>query len=355
MENYHFSDFTLCGGQILYYKNKIVTVPPKEIAVLHLLVKNVGRVISKDDIIKEVWKGGEVSDESLSRCIYVLRKILSEGSSYRYINTVYGKGYLFVMDVFPVNRMPFGKKNEQKDTIAIFPFIMQDKMLSTMIFSFINHNSAIFEAKGFHVLPTTLTINSHNITETFINLKMTGVRYFLTGTEIKADSTTVIKVEFIDSNLLTVIFQESIFLSSDNFNNLVNFKNVILNFLNKISKKDEGVSNDFIYQTDEDSKTRNNFINFPYFPVELYKKLDFHPLMSSNCDSIKLFHLASCYFSLVSLGVINFEEAEKFISDFTEKVLTDEPCNALAISMKNLICRDIYTKDKKSNFGNASN
>ena len=351
MENYRFSDFTLCGDQVLYHKDRIVTVPPKEMAVLLLLVKHAGEVITKDHIIREVWKGGEVSDESLSRCIYVLRKLLGESSTYRYINTVYGKGYLFVMNVTRVTRQSAKEPPEQKDTLAIFPFVMQDKTLSMIIFDFIINHSAIFEEKGFRFLPAALTVNSNNLTDSFNNLRATGVRYFLTGIELKTGSDTVIKVELIDSALLTVVFRDSVVLSDDNSLNLVRFNNIISLLLHKISHcEKKEFAKALVSANNKLCQIKNNYNNYSFFLFESYKNVDSHSLLLDNYDTVTLCHLAGCYFSLASLGLMKYEKAEEIINVITDKVLVDEPCNALAISMKTLICRDNYTKQKESDF-----
>ncbi|GEM_PF-2658344 len=351
MENYRFSDFTLCGDQVLYHKDRIITVPPKEMAVLLLLVKNAGEVITKDHIIREVWKGGDVSDESLSRCIYVLRKVLGESSSYRYINTVYGKGYLFVMNVTREVRLPEKIKSTEEEALAIFPFVMQDKTLSMMIFDFIINHSAIFEAKGFRFLPAVLTVNSDNLTESFHNLRATGVRYFLTGIELKTGLDTVIKVELIDSNLLTVIFRDSVVMSEDNAINLVRFNNIISLLLNKISQQEtKEFARAVISANNNVCQIKKNYNNYSVFLFESYKNIGLDALLLDNYDSVTLCHLAGCYFALASLGLMKYEKAEEIIATITDKVLFDEPCNALAISMKTLMCRDLYTRQKESDF-----
>lgn len=351
MENYRFSDFTLCGDHVLYHKDRIVTVPPKEMAVLLLLVKNAGEVITKDHIIREVWKGGEVSDESLSRCIYVLRKLLGESSTYRYINTVYGKGYLFVMNVTRVTRQLVEESPEQKGTLAIFPFVMQDKTLSMMIFDFIINHSAIFEEKGFRFLPAVLTVNSQNMTESFNNLRATGVRYFLTGIELQTGSDTVIKVELIDSAMLTVVFRDSVVLSDDNSLNLVRFNNILSSLLNKISHPEpKEFAKALVSANNNLSQIKKNYNNYSFFLFEPYKNIDPNSLLLDDYDSVTLCHLAGCYFSLASLGLMKYEKAEEIINGIIDKVLAEEPCNALAISMKTLMCRDIYTSQKESDF-----
>ncbi|TKK37762.1 invasion protein regulator [Pseudomonas fluorescens] len=74
-----------------------VHLPPKELHVLRLLLGSAGSLISKEWLLDQVWSGCDVAEESLTRCIYVLRKLLGPDSAY--IKTVYGKGYRFTATV----------------------------------------------------------------------------------------------------------------------------------------------------------------------------------------------------------------------------------------------------------------
>ncbi|WP_248796971.1 winged helix-turn-helix domain-containing protein [Pseudomonas sp. MWU13-2105] len=77
-----------------------IHLPPKELQVLRLLLGSAGRLVTKDCLLDSVWPGMDAAEESLTRCIYVLRKLLEEGKGY--IATVYGKGYRFTVPVVPL-------------------------------------------------------------------------------------------------------------------------------------------------------------------------------------------------------------------------------------------------------------
>ncbi|NWB47399.1 winged helix-turn-helix domain-containing protein [Pseudomonas gingeri] len=86
-----------------------VHLPPKELQVLRLLLGSAGRLVTKDRLLDSVWPGMDAAEESLTRCIYVLRKLLEESKGY--IATVYGKGYRFtgpVVPLLPVLEDPLG-------------------------------------------------------------------------------------------------------------------------------------------------------------------------------------------------------------------------------------------------------
>lgn len=102
MRKFRFGEFTLCSRNGLYKGREGVPLGPKELKVLEVLVRYSGKIVTKDDLVEQVWKGGIVSDESLCRCIYVLRKMFKQHAAQSYIRTVYGRGYQFFGDVVPI-------------------------------------------------------------------------------------------------------------------------------------------------------------------------------------------------------------------------------------------------------------
>ena len=50
-----------------------VRLEPKVMAVLGVLTKHPGRVVSRDELLESVWPGVVVTEHTLSRCIYQLR------------------------------------------------------------------------------------------------------------------------------------------------------------------------------------------------------------------------------------------------------------------------------------------
>ncbi len=77
-----------------------IALPPKTFDVLVLLVANRHRVLSKEEILKTVWREAFVSDDSLSQCISSLRKTLGDDSSEpAFIATAPRRGYRFIAPV----------------------------------------------------------------------------------------------------------------------------------------------------------------------------------------------------------------------------------------------------------------
>jgi DNA-binding winged helix-turn-helix (wHTH) protein len=67
---------------------------------LILLVREQGKLVSKDRFLEEVWRGVPVTDEALTQCIKTLRRQLGdEAAKPRFIETVPKYGYRFIAPV----------------------------------------------------------------------------------------------------------------------------------------------------------------------------------------------------------------------------------------------------------------
>jgi len=74
---------------------------------LALLVRESGKLVSKDRFLGEVWRGVPVTDEALTQCIKTLRRQLGDDASRpRFIETVPKHGYRFVAPVEWVRDQP---------------------------------------------------------------------------------------------------------------------------------------------------------------------------------------------------------------------------------------------------------
>jgi DNA-binding winged helix-turn-helix (wHTH) protein len=74
---------------------------------LALLVREHGRLVSKDRFLEEVWRGVPVTDEALTQCIRTLRRQLGDDAGRpRFIETVPKHGYRFIAAVERVDEAP---------------------------------------------------------------------------------------------------------------------------------------------------------------------------------------------------------------------------------------------------------
>jgi len=101
----NFSGFQIDSEQGVSYAGKPLTLYPKELAVLTLLVERANRLVSKEELIQAVWSGAPTSDESIARCISVIKSRLRKAcpGADALIKNEYGRGYRFVGTVSGIN------------------------------------------------------------------------------------------------------------------------------------------------------------------------------------------------------------------------------------------------------------
>ena len=99
--SYEFGPFSLNAGKRLLLRNgEPVPLAPKVLETLLALIENRERVVTKDELLKQVWGDTIVEEGGLTRNVSVLRKILGEKpDDHQYIVTVPARGYRFVADV----------------------------------------------------------------------------------------------------------------------------------------------------------------------------------------------------------------------------------------------------------------
>lgn len=97
---YEFGEFRV-DKQKRVLRRGGITVPltPKAFDVLLLLIENAGRVVTKDELMQAVWRDSFVEESNLTQTIFMVRKALDETSERRFILTVQGQGYRFLVPV----------------------------------------------------------------------------------------------------------------------------------------------------------------------------------------------------------------------------------------------------------------
>jgi eukaryotic-like serine/threonine-protein kinase len=102
---YEFGPFRMDPDkQILLRENQPIPVTPKAFETLLALVRRSRDVVSKEELLKEVWPDSFVEESNLSQNIFMLRKALGDtGEARQYIVTLPGRGYRFAASVRTVN------------------------------------------------------------------------------------------------------------------------------------------------------------------------------------------------------------------------------------------------------------
>lgn len=139
---YSFEQFCLdADRQELWRGAERITIEPQVLDLLHYLIVNRARVVSKDDLIANVWKGRIVSDSALTSRITAARHAIGDsGKKQQFIRTIARKGMRFIGDVRELNGVPEGDaqngfpaavalgfgspglRQPEKPSIAVLPF-----------------------------------------------------------------------------------------------------------------------------------------------------------------------------------------------------------------------------------------
>jgi|SRR5215469_7003804 len=98
---YVFGPFRLDAQERQLLRGKLpLSLPPKAIDVLAVLVENAGHLVHKEKLIRQVWPDAFVEEGNLNKNISVLRRTLGQWDGGReYIETVPKRGYRFVATV----------------------------------------------------------------------------------------------------------------------------------------------------------------------------------------------------------------------------------------------------------------
>lgn len=99
---YEFGEFRVDAVKHLLLKgdDEIIPLTPKVFELLLYLVRNNGRTIEKDELLREIWTDTIVEESNLSQNISILRRVLGEKrGEHQFIVTVPGHGYKFVAEV----------------------------------------------------------------------------------------------------------------------------------------------------------------------------------------------------------------------------------------------------------------
>jgi DNA-binding winged helix-turn-helix (wHTH) protein len=135
---YLFEDFGLdADRRELYRATNQIAVEPKVFDLLVYVIRNREHVVSKDDLVADVWNGRIVSESALTTCINAARTAIGDsGEAQRLIKTLPRKGIRFVGTVReeegkPAAVVPTDATPEplhpslavpDKPTIAVLPF-----------------------------------------------------------------------------------------------------------------------------------------------------------------------------------------------------------------------------------------
>jgi predicted ATPase len=96
-EVYEFDGFRLDAAHAMLYRDgRELPLPRKAVETLQALVKRPGEILSKDELMSEVWSDIAVEESNLALYLHILRKTLGQKKdSGHYIETLRRRGYRF--------------------------------------------------------------------------------------------------------------------------------------------------------------------------------------------------------------------------------------------------------------------
>src|SRR6476659_10036188 len=109
---YQFDGFRVdVSERILFKENREISLTPKVFDTLLVLLENSSHVLTKKELMEQVWPDSFVEENNLAQNISILRKALGEGNEGEpYIQTVPKRGYRFVADV---------RTNEEEESVMV--------------------------------------------------------------------------------------------------------------------------------------------------------------------------------------------------------------------------------------------
>jgi DNA-binding winged helix-turn-helix (wHTH) protein/TolB-like protein len=119
---YEFGPFVLDTVQHLLLKGREpLSLTPKTYDTLLVLVRNSGRMLSKEELMAALWPDSFVEESNLTQQVSMIRKTLGESPGEdRYIVTVPGRGYRFAAEVKagPVEKATLIADHSQSELMA---------------------------------------------------------------------------------------------------------------------------------------------------------------------------------------------------------------------------------------------
>jgi predicted ATPase/DNA-binding winged helix-turn-helix (wHTH) protein len=114
-ERLRFGEFELAPvARVLWRRGKPVKLGSRALDILIILASRPGEVLSKDELTKLVWRGTFVDGTALRVGVSAVRKALGKGGD-RYIATIPGRGYCFILEVETTPAMAASERSHPEE------------------------------------------------------------------------------------------------------------------------------------------------------------------------------------------------------------------------------------------------
>jgi TolB-like protein/Flp pilus assembly protein TadD len=211
--------------------SKSIHIKPKPMAVFQCLVSANGAPVSRNDLFDTVWPGGVVTDDTLNRCIFELRKAFGDSArTPRVIETIPKLGFRLLLPVHPLEEGPLTVDSssnesqqrrrdqwhtsfEQGPAIAVLPFANMSSDARNAYFSYGMSEEILNALARFNRLPVIARTSSFQFKDQSRDIKeigrLLGVTHVLEGTVRKEDKSVRVTVQLIDATTGTHVWSEA--------------------------------------------------------------------------------------------------------------------------------------------------
>ena len=219
-----FNQFTIDTDQFLLMVNeKPVPIEPLAFNLLVYLIEHRNRVVTKDELLDNLWKGKVVTDSALSVRLKDARKaVQDDGNNQKTIRTLHGRGYQFVAEVSVQPNLPSlnftqitvanSKSLLEKPSIAVLPFnnlgsdpeqdYFSDGMTEDIITGLSRYKTLFVIARNSSFRFKGESSDIKTIGETL------GVQYLVEGSVRRAGNRIRITVQLVESETGNYIWAE---------------------------------------------------------------------------------------------------------------------------------------------------
>lgn len=124
--NYKLGEISVFpGGLEIIVSGKRVKLEPKVMALLNYFAARPNQVLTKEQILTDVWPGTNVVDEALQRAVSILRKKLGDNQETPiFLETISKKGYRFLVKAVPLEPGKEDNVNLTERNIKVSPLIL---------------------------------------------------------------------------------------------------------------------------------------------------------------------------------------------------------------------------------------
>jgi len=214
-----FTDLSLTQGE------HHIRLEPRVMGVLQAFASDPARPWTRGALIDQVWGAGEGSDESLSRAIYVLRKVFRQFDSLNEaLTTIPKRGYRLTASVHALD--PANKDERQASppdlfSVAVLPFSSQfpgkeDTYLSDGLTR--DLTALLARAQCFRVIPHSSAASLNIADKSSLDIaRQLDTRHIVRGSLVRSEEEIRVRIELVDAVDNTLLWSNRYDAALDQF------------------------------------------------------------------------------------------------------------------------------------------